>query len=207
MINTKVWDILNRVWTGPFCLEKEFLLKKYWPRVNELVKEYGIKYNPETLVSTDTSLMDDVFRAGLNLLLDVGFLCADTSRIIKFEEGEIKEALRNLPAEGTLGEGKDAVTLRPHKLGDKRPPVVIGGPTGGPLSEDMALKIYLSYAKEPSVNVLYVGFLETMDGMAVTANSHLELKAEMQNISLARLATRMCGRSGMPLEGSSCPGQ
>ena len=52
-------------------------------------------YDPDSIVPTDDSLLDDVFEAGMTLLLDAGFFCADTNRIIEFNEDEVKDALRS----------------------------------------------------------------------------------------------------------------
>ena len=92
MVN--IWSIWERAEKGPVCRENDFYLKVYWPRVKELAKEYDIRYDPDMLMPTDESLMEDVFRAGLDLAVDVGLLCTDTERIIQFEESEIKEYLR-----------------------------------------------------------------------------------------------------------------
>lgn len=201
-----IWNILRKAETGPISPEKDFILKRYWPRVEELAKEHDIKYDPDNVVPTDETLIDDVFRAGLDLLLDVGVFCADTNRIMEFEEGEVKEALRDVTSKGTLGEGKDAVTYRHREFEDKRAPVNLGGPTGTPLSEEMAIKIYQSYAMEPMVDLIYMGVPVTIEGVTVKPSSPHELHAELCNIAWARTATRKAGRPGMPLYGCCLPG-
>lgn len=200
----RMWDLFRRAETGPIIRERDFDLKRYWPRLKELIKEYDIKYDPENLVPTDDSLLEDAYNAGMNLLLDVGFLCVD-SRLITFEESEIKEALRNLPEKVMLGEGKDAVLFEHHYLEDKRLPTILSGPCGTPLSEEYALKIYQSYAKEPLVGVIYMGAPESIEGLPVKAGSPLELQAEMTNIALARTALRKAGRPGLALYGCCFP--
>jgi methylamine--corrinoid protein Co-methyltransferase len=205
MVRARIWNLLKRAETGSICSEQEFTLKKYWPRVKELQKEYDIKYDSEHIVPTDDTLLDDVFRAGLNLLLDVGVMCVDTNRVIKFEESEIREIFRNLPKEGTLGEGKDAVTLQHHELEDVRPSIVIGGAGSIPISEEMAIKIYQSYAMEPVVDIVFLGAPATIEGATVRSGSPLELHAEICNIAWARTATRKAGRPGMPIYGSVFP--
>jgi len=199
------WDLFRRAETGPVKTEKDFTLKRYWPRLKELIKDYDIKYDPENLVPTDDTLLDDSFRAGMDLLLDVGFLCTDSSRVITFEESEIKETLRNLPGKGMLGEGKDAVLFEHHDLEDKRFPTILSGPTGTPLSEEYALKIYESYAKEPLVGVIYMGAPKSIEGLTVKVGSPLELQAEITNIAWARTATRRVGRPGLALYGVCFP--
>jgi len=200
-----MWDLLRRAETGAIIKQRDFDMKRYWPRLKELVKEYDIKYDPEHLVPIDDSVLDDVYEAGMRLLLDVGFLCIDSSRLMTFEESEVKAALRNLPGKGTLGEGKDAVTFEHHDLEDKRTPTVLSGPTGTPLSEQYALKIYESYAKEPFVGVIYMGAPQTIEGLTVKVGSPLELQAEVTNVAWARSATRKAGRPGLALYGVCFP--
>jgi methylamine--corrinoid protein Co-methyltransferase len=199
----RIWDIWRRVETGPICPERTFETKILWSRVKELVKEYDIRYDPENLVPTDRSLMDDVFKAGFELLLDVGILCLDTERIIKFEEQEIKEAVKTLRSTFTYGEGKDAVTYVHRELEDKRPPHVHYGPGCSPISEDWALKIYQSYTQEPLIDSLYTGTLTTLEGVPIKPGSPWEMRAELLNVNLMRQATRRAGRPGMPISGTA----
>ena len=205
MTRARIWGILKRAQTGPICPEREFTLTKYWTRLKELVKQYDIRYDGESAVPTDDTLLDDAFAAGMELLLDTGVLCINVERIIKLERNEIQETLSNLPGKGTLGEGEDAVTYRHLGLEDSGLPRVVGGPTGTPISEDMAVKIYESYAKEPVVDVLYLGFPVSVEGAEVRSGSPLELHAEIANIAHARIATRKVGRPGMPIFGSCLP--
>ena len=38
----KMWEILERANTGPFCEEEEFLYKIFMPKMKEVIKKYGI---------------------------------------------------------------------------------------------------------------------------------------------------------------------
>lgn len=204
LVKARISNILKKAETGPMCQEKKFTFKM-WQRVKELAKEYDIRYDSEHIVPTDDTLLDDVFRAGLDLLLDVGIFCTDSDRVIKLEESEIREALRNLPIQGIVGEGKDSVVIQHHKLEDTRPAVVIGGPGGIPISEEIGVKIYQSYAMEPVVDILYLAAPVSIEGLPIKAGSPLELHAEICNIAWARIATRKAGRPGMPIYGSTFP--
>jgi len=199
----KIWDIWRRAETGPMCPTRKFETKVYWPRLKELIKEYDIKYDPDCLVPIDDTLIDDIYNAGIHLLLDVGILCTDTERIIKFEEDEIKELLRNKPEEITLGEGKDAITIRPRKLEDKAPPKIQARILGGISAEEVAVKVFQSFAMEPLVDILNPQpIFTTLEGLPLKAGSPFEMHAEICNISFARTALRRAGRPGMPLFGT-----
>ena len=57
-------EIVKRAQSGPFIKEKDFELALV-KRIRQLVKEYGIKYDAETLVPADDGMADRVFEAGL----------------------------------------------------------------------------------------------------------------------------------------------
>ncbi|MEX2752449.1 MAG: monomethylamine:corrinoid methyltransferase, partial [Candidatus Freyarchaeota archaeon] len=88
-----LWDVLERSQTGPLMKEEEFETEFFPTKIREIVAEHGIKYDPNEPVMTDTSMADEVFEAGLELLLEVGLYNKDTKRIVKFTEEEIKEVL------------------------------------------------------------------------------------------------------------------
>jgi len=194
---SRVWELWRRAETGPLCPEREFDLKRFYPAVKRLVKEYDITYDPETVIPTDNTLIDDAFKAAIDLLLEVGVLCTDTEKIIKLEEGEIKEALATFPKEITVGEGKDAVTLTHRKIEDDKPPRIMGGPNGSPISEEMAIPIYQSYIQEPMLDILFYGTPTTVEGMEVKAGSPVELYAEIANVYWMKEAARRAGRPGI----------
>jgi methylamine--corrinoid protein Co-methyltransferase len=202
LITAGVWDIWRRVESGSICPTRKFELEIYWRRLKELVREYDIRYNPDSLVPSDDGLIRATFDAGLRLLLDVGILCVDTERIIQFEEKEVKDALRRLPGQATFGEGKDSVTVTHRSFQDKRPPTIFGGPSAAPVSEEMALKIYLSHMKEPIIDTFFPGVIKSLEGVEVKAGSPVEIHSETVNLCWIREAQKRAGRPGMPISGS-----
>lgn len=203
MVRARMLDIWRRAETGPIVPVKKFELDIFFPKVQELVKEYDLHYDSEQLVPIDDSLINDLYKAGTDLFLDVGVLCTDTERQMLFGEDELKEMLRNDPKEVVIGVGKDAVTLRHREIEDKTPPIIQGGPVAAPISEEMAVKIYQSYVQEPIVDFIFAGTLETIEGVPVKAGSPFELHAELCNIAWMREALQRVGRPGMHLSGSS----
>ena len=192
-----MWDIWERAETGPICPTRKFEIQVFFRKVQELVKKYDIKYDAESIVPTDDTLIDNVYQAGLELLLDVGVLCTDTERLIKFGEQEVKDTLRLVPKELTIGQGKDAVIVAKREIEDKRLPVFRGGPNAAPLSEDIALKVYEAYACEPSMDVLFPGSLTEVRGIPVKVNSPLDMHAAKMNVAMMREAFRRAGRPGL----------
>ncbi|MEM3465448.1 MAG: monomethylamine:corrinoid methyltransferase, partial [Candidatus Jordarchaeales archaeon] len=144
-----LWEVLARSQTGPLMTEEEFETEFFPSKIKEIVREHGIKYDPEEVVMTDASMADEIFEAGLELLLEVGLYNKDTKRIVKFTEEEIKEVLATRKRELVLGEGRDQIALRLRKPEDSDPPRTFL-PAGILTSNIELYKAYvLSAAKEP----------------------------------------------------------
>ena len=192
-----ILEVLDRAEKGLRCAEKDFDLKILAPKVKELVKEHDIKFNPENIVPTDESLADDIFEAGMELALNVGILCRDTERIIKFEERELREAIRYAPSRVTLGAGQDSALLSFRGIESKIPPIVIGGGTGTPISEEIFTKQVMSYVKEPVIDVYGAGVPATIGGRILKTGSPFVPYAAKREIYMIREVFRRAGRPGM----------
>jgi methylamine--corrinoid protein Co-methyltransferase len=55
---------------------------------NELKQKYGLDFKGE-FVPTDKDMMEKLFTAGFEMLLECGIYCTDTHRIVKYTEDEI----------------------------------------------------------------------------------------------------------------------
>lgn len=197
-------EIVKRAQTGPFMKEKEFevmLIK----RIKQLVKEYGIQYDPNVLVPADDDLADRVFLAGLQLFVDIGVYCQSTERCIRFSRDEVLEILALAPSEVVLGEGKEAVVMRHRGVEDTARAVVHSGPTGTPCSERYHPLILLSCAQEPLIDCLGAGSVSTYRGEPIIPGSPLELMGSRRDASVAREAVRMAGRPGMHINDVAVP--
>jgi methylamine--corrinoid protein Co-methyltransferase len=198
-----MWDVWERAETGPIVPTKEFETRVLFRKTQELVKKYGIKYGPESVVPTDDGLIDKVWKAGLELLVEVGLLCTDTERVIKFSEQEVLDTIGFAPKEVVLGEGKDAVVMAHRGIEDKRLPILCGGPIAAPVSEEIAPKVYEAYAREPSLDTLWVGTPGEIGGMPAKSGSPFEMYAEKANLAWVREAFRRAGRPGISIGGSA----
>jgi len=201
------WEFWRRAKEGEYCRIRDFEIKRFYPKLREKLREYDIKYNPEAPLLPSDDLIRDAYEASLELLLDVGILCTDTERIIKFEKEEIDRNLRLLPEKMTLGSGKDEVVIYARGVEDSRPPVIEGGPIGGPLSEDLeeiAPRIYEAYAREPLVDRQWChGYGQNFRGMPVESGTPVEMEYENAIVSSMVEGIRRAGRPGMPIGGSS----
>ncbi len=194
-----VFDVYERAKSGPKVDENDWDFKIIPQTAAKLKEKYGIKMDKKTLIPTDKKLIDNLFQAGLEMLVECGIYCIDTKRVIKYSREEVLEAIKTAPTRAIYGEGKQAVVLTNRSYRDKRPPIIQGGPTGAPCSEEHFLAIHQSYAQEPLVNTIVDGVLQTIKGYDPTPGSPWEIAAVKSEALLVRAAQDRAGRTGMGL--------
>ncbi|MCW4048871.1 MAG: monomethylamine:corrinoid methyltransferase [Candidatus Bathyarchaeota archaeon] len=152
------WEVLDRACnTGVPTNVRDFDMKIF-KSASRLVKEYDIKYDQEIYVPDDDSLADDVWNAGLELFNEIGMYCMDSKRVIKFEDSEVREALREVQDEVEIGEGNERRIVTRRGIAGVKPPVIVGGVIESDISEgENFIKLYQSIAQEPLIDGLYVG--------------------------------------------------
>ncbi len=89
--------------------------------------------------------------------------------------------------------------LEPRAWNSATPPIIQGGPTGAPCSEQHFLGIHESYAKEGIVDTIVDGVLEKINGYNPAPESPAEVWASKQEMFLVRQAQAKACRSGMGL--------
>ena len=199
----QILDIMEKALNGKPMSETDYQLKVFAPKVQEKVREHGIKFDRENPIPQDNSMADEVFEAGLELLLDVGAFCTSSGRTITFTEQEIRESLRRAPSKLYFGEGRDKKALVARAVGDKTPPWCLLGAGGGPCSSDKSfLTLVEGYAEIPETNAITTPALTRVGGMRVRPASPLEVLAAQRNAVLAREACNRAGRQGIPIMNS-----
>jgi len=129
------WEAIQRSTTGPVMTEEKFETELLPSVLASVQSKYRIEADPDEPIMADPDLADAVFKAGMEMLLEVGLYCQDTKRIIRFSEEEIKEAICTARHEITLGQGRQAITLSPRAPGDKRHPYC--WPPAGTITTDV----------------------------------------------------------------------
>jgi methylamine--corrinoid protein Co-methyltransferase len=196
----QILDVMEKALTGKPMSETDYQLKSFAPKVQEKVREYKIKFDPNQPIPSDNTLADEIYQAGLELLLDVGAFCTDTERVIAYTEDEVKAALRATPKKIYFGEGRDKTALVPRKPEDKTPPWCLLGAGGGPCSSDRSfLTLVEGYAEIPETNGITTPAITRAGGMRVRPASPLEVLAAQRNAVLAREACNRVGRQGIPI--------
>jgi len=201
-------DYWARAETGPIVPEKDFDLKRYWPRVNELARKYKVEHDPRHIVPTDDEQLENVWKAAYELVLDVGFLCLDTARVILFTPDEIDEMIDHVHPVLRLGTGEEERTYTCKGFEDydnQRNPHAVMGRVLGQISPEIYSSVIMSYLKEPSIDhVHFQGIISKINGMPTTPGSPWEMLAELHRVALVRDACRRVGRPGFS-DGGTVP--
>lgn len=194
-----VFDVYDRAKHGPKMTEKDWDFKLIPQTARKLKKKYNIKMDKKTIIPEDEALIDNLFNAGLDMLVECGIYCMDTKRVIKYTRDEILYALKNAPDHFTFGEGKEAHYVTPRAATSDQAPIIQGGPTGSPCSEELFLPIHQAYAQESIVDTIVDGVFQTIDGRDPVPNSPWEIKAVRTEAIQVREAQVRAGRCGMGL--------
>lgn len=194
-----VFDVFDRAKTGPRVEEKEWDYKTIPQTAARLKEKYGIKMDKKVIIPTDKTLINNLFKAGLEMLVECGVYCIDTGRVIKYTAEEVLASLDAAPAKVILGEGKDAVELACRSYMDAKAPIIQGGPTGAPVSEQYFVSVHESYAQETLVDTIVDGVLQTINGHDPIPNSPWEIAAVKSEAIMVRAAQLRAGRPGMGL--------
>lgn len=196
----RINEVLDRAETGPICLEKDFELKVLVSKLKDVIKQYGIRYDSENLVPSDNSLADDLWRAALELYLDVGTLCTSTHRRILFDESEIREAMKNFPGKFVVGYGKDSSEMFHRTIEDPRRPFCLFSPDIT-CDEELFVPMSMAYLQEPLADGVCAPILEEVEGRSIKARAPSEVKGAVAHAMMFREAARRVGRPGIFLQG------
>ncbi|MBP1909584.1 methylamine--corrinoid protein Co-methyltransferase [Methanolobus bombayensis] len=191
-----VYEFYERAKKGEKTTQDDWDLMTIPMKAMELKQKYGLDFKGE-FVPTDKDMMQKLFNAGFEMLLDCGIFCTDTSRVVKYTEDEIWDAINNVQKEFVLGTGRDSVRVQKRSVGDKRKPIVQGGPTGSPISEDVFMPVHMSYALEKEVDTIVNGVMMTVRGKPPIPKSPYEVLAAKTETRLIKNACAMAGRPGM----------
>lgn len=194
-----VFEAYERARKGPKFDEKIWDFELIPQTAKRLKEKYNIQMDKSVMVPTDPDLMNRLYQAGLEMLVECGVYCISFGRVIKWTKEEVLMNLATAPSSCVIGEGLHARPMYSRSHKDKRPPLVQGGPTGAPCSEQHFFGIHESYAKEGIVDCIVDGVLSTVNGYNPAPDSPWEVLAGRQEIMMVRMAQAKCGRAGMGL--------
>jgi methylamine--corrinoid protein Co-methyltransferase len=187
------WDVYKRSETGPFIKEQEFD-RRLGTEANRLVQEHGIRFDRDQVIPSDDGLADRVYRAGVELFLELGIFCRDTSRLIQFSGEELRWALKHAPESVTYGQGPDTRIMRHRRVEDPLPPYCLNTPVGCTVAEQRFVAMVQSYAQEPLSDTFSSAFSQTVGGRPIKSGTPQEVEAAIWNVVKLREAARAAGR-------------
>jgi len=194
-------EVMKRAESGPIVSESEFDMTYIAQKTSELIKKYGIKFNPDQIINHDDDLADRVFQAGLELITHSGVFCQDTRRRIVWAENEYLEGLSTAPAECTIGQGSDKVNIRARKPEVQLRPIFGGSPVAVPIQEDQFVPFLLSYAKDPIFDFLPPPpTLLSAYSVPIKGGSPWEVIAGWRESELTKQVLSAAGRPGMAVD-------
>ncbi len=196
---TNFLDICEKAVRGPVMSEKDFDMKVFMPKVKELVRKYGIRYDRENPVPYDDKAADNLFLAAVEFLSSVGVYCQDTNRLVQFTREEILEGIANAPGQCWLGEGKEAKVFGMRRPEDGKIPWLHVGSGIVSTTEEMITNKIEAYASIPEVNSISIPALDSIRGIPVSAGSPVELYAAIRSVRIGRDALTRSGRPGLPI--------
>lgn len=194
------WEVARRAEVGQMMKEEDFDMKLAMTAM-ELAKEHDITYDPNVYVSSDNSLADEVWHAGIELLVKCGVYNTSNKRVVNFSEGEIKGALKHATREFEVGKGKDRIKIKARGVESDEKPTIFSGPFGVETTLDVFVALNQAFAQEPLVDVLFHGgHIQSFDGIeTIRANSAFEVIAARLYAELMSQALVLAGRPFMPI--------
>jgi methylamine--corrinoid protein Co-methyltransferase len=191
-----VCDVYERFIKGKKVKEEEWDYTIIPQNATKMKEKYNLKFGTET-IPEDKETMNNLFLAGLEMLVETGYYCQDLGRVMKITEEEVWEGIKKTPTKLILGEGRDIARFYPRKGNSPAKPIIQGGPTGSPISEEVFVQVMQSYAQEGIVDTLVNGVLTTVEGKKPKTNTPYEIRATMAELRATKEARTRAGRPGL----------
>jgi methylamine--corrinoid protein Co-methyltransferase len=193
-----VFESYNRFMEGNKVSEKEWDYDIIPTIASKMKKRYELDFG-STIIPEDQDLVDRLFVAGVDMLITAGIYNINTGTSMPITEDEVYEGLKMAPKKLNLGKGKDSVECSPRRGNSINKPIIEGGPTGAPVSEDIYAIVIESYAQEPVVDTIVSGVLESVKGHPAVKNTPWEIRATLAELNYVHNALYEAGRPGMAI--------
>lgn len=191
-----VCDVYERFLKGKKMDEAEWDYNIIPTNATELKNKYKLDFGKNT-IPEDKETINNLFNAGLEMLVNTGYFLQDTGRVMKVTEEEVWEGIKKTPTQLILGDGRDIARFYPRRGNSPVKPIIQGGPTGSPISEEVYVQVMQSYAQEGIVDSLVNGVLTTVEGKKPRTNTPYEIRATMAELRATKEARTRAGRPGM----------
>lgn len=191
-----VCDTFDRFKKGKKVEESEWDYTIIPQNATALKEKYKIDFGNE-FIPEDNESKNALFQAGLEMLVETGFYCTDMKKVMHVTEEEVWEGIYKTPKKLILGEGRDIARFYPRHGNSPVKPIIQGGPTGSPISEDVFVQVMQSYAQEAVVDDLVDGVMTTLEGHPAKSGTPYEIRATMAELRATQEARERAGRPGL----------
>lgn len=193
-----ICDVYDRFVQGKKLTEDEWDYSIIPTNASKLKDKYKLNFG-KNIVPEDKATMNSLFAAGLEMLVTTGFFNSDLKKVLYVNESEIWEGIKKTPKQLILGEGRDCARFYPRRGNSPVKPIIQGGPTGAPVSEEIFVQVMQSYAQEAIVDTLVNGVMSTIEGHPAITNTPYEIRALMAEIRGVNEAKIRAGRPYMAI--------
>jgi methylamine--corrinoid protein Co-methyltransferase len=196
----RLMDVLDKAHKGPIIKQFDWDTRVIPGAINDKLKKFGLQKtcDPANPINQDLALADRYFEAALEVATEVGMLCTDTQRAIRYSREELLAGLEAAPAAFTLGEGKETAHFQHRAVSDPTPPIWVS-PLSIAVSEDVFEPLVEGIAAVPEVDCLEGPSFETIWGAPLRAGSPYELLAGKMQAERFYSAISKAGRDGIGL--------
>lgn len=196
----RLLDVLEKAHRGPLVKQFDWDTNVIPNTIaGKLAKfELNKTCDPANPINQDLDLADRFYQAGFEVAEEVGMLCTDTERAIRFSRAELQAGLDASPDTFTLGEGNEIATFQHREVSDPAAPIWVS-PLSIAISEDIFVQLVEGIARLEVVDVLEGPSLETVWGAPLRAGSPYELLAGKLQADYFYEAIRSAGREGIGL--------
>ena len=190
-------DIAERMQKGPKMDENAWNMGLF-KRMNGLTEKYHLIYPEDgSFFNMDDDLADRAFQAAMEFLADAGVYSISTGRVMHFTDDELSAAIREIPCEIIVGEGRDARVIKRRNIEEREH---IGQCPGhhAPWTEDLARLVVKNFAQIPSGDYLEGFNFPEVDGREIHGMP-MEVYAARREVAWLREGIRKAGRPGMAI--------
>jgi len=191
-------DIAERTQKGRKMPEDDWNMSLF-RKIGELVKKYKIpNYTKDTpFLNLDDDLLERVFNAGVDLIVEHGVYCITTGRVVELSREEVLQAVRESPSEILVGTGKDARWMKQRKVEGKEKLNFCPG-HHSPFTQDLAPIVVKNFAQIPRTDFIEGFNFTEVDGYEIFG-APIEAYASRKQISWMREGVRKAGRPGLAI--------
>jgi methylamine--corrinoid protein Co-methyltransferase len=189
-------DVYDRFVKGKKVQESDWDYTIIPTKLTELKEKYKLDFGNK-IIPEDKETKNNLFQAGLEMLVETGYYNTDLGRVMHVTEEEVWEGIKKTPTKIILGEGRDKAHFYPRRGNSPVKPIIQGGPTGSPISEDIFIQVMQSYAQEAVVDDLVNGVMTTYEGHPAKTNTPYEILATMAELRATKEARIRAGRPGL----------